>query len=87
MSEITILVPIERPTALENANPQSISLPGQDLWLNPVTNVHIIPAKLDLDRFKVAVARTAARYPPVAGRLIREGDTWRVRTSPCAGLI
>ncbi|KAG9029544.1 hypothetical protein FRB95_005218 [Tulasnella sp. JGI-2019a] len=78
MSEITILVPIERPTALENANPQSISLPGQDLWLNPVTNVHIIPAKLDLDRFKVAVARTAARYPPVAGRLIREGDTWRI---------
>ncbi|KAG8875485.1 hypothetical protein FRB98_007797 [Tulasnella sp. 332] len=76
MSE-TILVSIQRPTALENKTVQSISVPGQDLWLNAVTNVHIIPTKVNVERFKAAVARAAARYPPVAGRLIREGDEWR----------
>ncbi|KAG8987946.1 hypothetical protein FRB90_003052, partial [Tulasnella sp. 427] len=70
------LVPVSEPTAL--AGETSLKLPAQDLFRNYVYSVHVIPSEIDVERFKSAVSKAVARYPHTAGRLVREGDDWRI---------
>ncbi|KAG9008466.1 hypothetical protein FRB90_008860 [Tulasnella sp. 427] len=75
-STTRVLVPVSEPTAL--AGETSLKLPAQDLFRNYVYSVHVIPSEIDVERFKSAVSKAVSRYPHTAGRLVREGDDWRI---------
>lgn len=75
-STARFLVPVGEPTAL--AGETAMKLPGHDLFRNYVYNIHVIPSKIDIERFKAALSKALARYPHTAGRLRREGDDWKI---------
>ncbi|KAG8912363.1 hypothetical protein FRC00_004676 [Tulasnella sp. 408] len=60
-----------------------------DTSIRKVHHVHVIPNEIDFERFKAALSKTVARYPHTAGRLIREGDDWKINltNSPIPVLI
>ncbi|KAF9021991.1 hypothetical protein BDZ89DRAFT_1071035 [Hymenopellis radicata] len=52
---------------------------GNDLVLQFVLNsCHVVPGPIDVERFCKAVGVTVGRFPHTAGRLKRDGDSWRV---------
>ncbi|KAG8926680.1 hypothetical protein FRC00_002661, partial [Tulasnella sp. 408] len=75
-STARFLVPVGEPRALPCET--AMKLPAQDLFTNYVHNIHVIPGKIDLERFKSALSKAVARYPHKAGRLRREGDDWKI---------
>ncbi|KAF5386593.1 hypothetical protein D9615_001725 [Tricholomella constricta] len=47
----------------------TVRLPGYDLWMTFVRNVHVIPLILNVSMFRDALSNTVKIYPHVAGRL------------------
>lgn len=64
------------PTAL--CDEPAVVLPGYDLWLIYVDNVHVIPGAIDLERFESALSQALSLYPHAAGRLRRCGGRWSI---------
>ncbi|KAJ6524028.1 hypothetical protein B0H19DRAFT_1244068 [Mycena capillaripes] len=71
-------VPPETPTTL--GDHKSLAFPdGNELFLQlKVVACYVLPEKLDISRFKYALASTLARFPTYAGRLNRTDDDWRI---------
>ncbi|KAI6035944.1 hypothetical protein BKA83DRAFT_4485033 [Pisolithus microcarpus] len=64
------------PTVLHDE--PAIDLPGYDLWLTYVDNVHVIPGEIDLERFETALSQALSLYPHAAGRLRRREGRWSI---------
>ncbi|KAL4079450.1 hypothetical protein J3A83DRAFT_1099355 [Scleroderma citrinum] len=68
------LVSPKLPTVLGHR--ATVDLAGYDLYLLYVDNVHVLPGKIDLDRFKNALSNTLQLYPHVAGQLRCQDGCW-----------
>ncbi|THH15890.1 hypothetical protein EW146_g4661 [Bondarzewia mesenterica] len=66
------------PTLLQGQT--SVPLPGYELWINLIKNVHIVDGILEIDKFALAVARALQLYAHATGRLRRSraGD-WSIQ--------
>lgn len=64
------------PTALQDES--NVDLPGYDLWLIYVDNVHVIAGEIDLERFETALSQALSLYPHAAGRLRRRDGRWSI---------
>ncbi|KAG2157584.1 uncharacterized protein EDB93DRAFT_1246664 [Suillus bovinus] len=73
---IQYVVPKE-PTIL--AGRESVDLPGYDLWLHFVDNVHAFDGSIDIKRFHDALASTLQMYPHAAGKLCTTGGRWFIQ--------
>lgn len=65
------------PTML--AGRESVDLPGYDLWLHFVDNVHAFDGSIDIERFHDALASTLQMYPHAAGKLCTTGGRWFIQ--------
>ncbi|KAG2124575.1 hypothetical protein BD769DRAFT_1467840 [Suillus cothurnatus] len=65
------------PTIL--AGRESVDLPGYDLWLHFVDNVHAFDGSIDIERFHDALASTLQMYPHAAGKLCTTGGRWFIQ--------
>lgn len=65
------------PTIL--AGSESVDLPGYDLWLHFVDNVHAFDGSIDIERFHDALASTLQMYPHAAGKLCTTGGRWFIQ--------
>ncbi|KDQ11322.1 hypothetical protein BOTBODRAFT_457979 [Botryobasidium botryosum FD-172 SS1] len=72
------LVTPSLPTALGSR--ERLELPGSDLFVVFISNVHVLPGAIEENKFRDALAATLAVYPHTAGRLKREGDNndWHI---------
>ncbi|KDQ11318.1 hypothetical protein BOTBODRAFT_35402 [Botryobasidium botryosum FD-172 SS1] len=73
-----LLVTPSLPTALGTR--ERLEIPGSDLLVLFVHNVHVLPDAIKEDKFCDALVATLAVYPHAAGRLKREGDNndWHI---------
>ncbi|KAJ7582504.1 hypothetical protein C8J56DRAFT_1055565 [Mycena floridula] len=55
-----------------------LELPGYDLWLTFIKNVHVVPSRLDMKRFENALSAAATLYPHTLGRLRCEKGSWKI---------
>ncbi|KAF5369624.1 hypothetical protein D9757_010454 [Collybiopsis confluens] len=69
------------PTALQGQ--QKLELcDGNDLLLQyPRSSLHVLPGRVDVGRFSLALSRTLALFPTAAGKLRRNGDHWHIELS------
>ncbi|KAF5343600.1 hypothetical protein D9757_013687 [Collybiopsis confluens] len=69
------------PTALQGQ--QKLELcDGNDLLLQyPRSSLHVLPGRVDVGRFSLALSRTLALFPTAAGKLRRNGDDWHIELS------
>ncbi|KAL4069073.1 hypothetical protein J3A83DRAFT_4401226 [Scleroderma citrinum] len=68
------LVSPKLPTVL--GHQATVDLPGYDLWLHYVDNVHVLHGQIDLERFKNALSDTLQLYPHAAGQLRCQDGRW-----------
>ncbi|KAI6139042.1 transferase family-domain-containing protein, partial [Pisolithus tinctorius] len=64
------------PTVLHDQ--AAVELPGYDLWLAYVDNVHVIPGVIELERFESALSQALSMYPSAAGRMRCCGGRWSI---------
>ncbi|KAI0956988.1 hypothetical protein AcW1_005528 [Taiwanofungus camphoratus] len=57
---------------------ESVKLPGYDLWMTFIKNVHVIPCRLDVDKFEKALSDVLHVYHYVLGRLHQETGKWMI---------
>ncbi|KAG0705325.1 hypothetical protein DFH29DRAFT_1077723 [Suillus ampliporus] len=67
----------KQPTIL--AGRKSVGLPGYDLWLHFVDNVHAFDGNIVIERFHDALASTLQIYPHAAGQLCTTGGRWFIQ--------
>ncbi|KAI0710387.1 hypothetical protein C8T65DRAFT_190108 [Cerioporus squamosus] len=73
----TIAVKPKTPTIL-NDETSSVKLPGYELWMCYIENVHVVPGRVDVPRFIRATEETLRFYPHATGQLVRTGDQWEI---------
>ncbi|KAG8217369.1 hypothetical protein J3R82DRAFT_5464 [Butyriboletus roseoflavus] len=76
MSFIQRLVLPKLPTAL--ATHAHADLPGYDLWLHNIDNVHVLPTELDVPKFEEALSKALQLYPHAAGQLRCSDGHWSI---------
>ncbi|KAL4079456.1 hypothetical protein J3A83DRAFT_4209798 [Scleroderma citrinum] len=69
------LVSPKLPTILDH-HQTTVDLPGIDLLLVYVDNVHVLPGKIGLERFNNALSDTLQLYPHAAGQLRCQNGRW-----------
>ncbi|KAI6043330.1 hypothetical protein EDC04DRAFT_2890968 [Pisolithus marmoratus] len=70
------LVVPKLPTVLHDET--AVDLPGYDLWLLYVDNVHVIPGVIDVERFESALSQALSMCPHAAGRLRCSDGRWSI---------
>ncbi|KZT65177.1 hypothetical protein DAEQUDRAFT_539681 [Daedalea quercina L-15889] len=53
---------------------EAVILPGYDLWMTFIKNVHVLPVSLDIQRFHRSLEVVLRQYPHASGRL-RSGES------------
>ncbi|KIM70505.1 hypothetical protein SCLCIDRAFT_152659 [Scleroderma citrinum Foug A] len=71
------------PTVLNRQS--AVDLPGYDLFIvHDVPNVHVLPATIDLEKFKNALSDTLQMYPHAAGQMRCQDGRWSIElTNSC----
>ncbi|TFK42811.1 hypothetical protein BDQ12DRAFT_293930 [Crucibulum laeve] len=62
-----------------------VHLPGYDLWMTFIKNIHVIPTQLNVEKFCSALSKTMSMYLHTSGRLehsVREG--WAIKMTHSA---
>ncbi|KAH9946372.1 uncharacterized protein BXZ73DRAFT_95870 [Epithele typhae] len=57
---------------------QRVALPGFELWMNYIENVHVVPQCIDPSRFCAALALSLQVFRHAAGQLHRNDGEWEI---------
>ncbi|OBZ73003.1 hypothetical protein A0H81_07143 [Grifola frondosa] len=75
-SRVTIPLQPKIPTVLDGQ--AHVELPGYELWLNFIENVHVVPIRIHETTFARALSEALQAFPHAAGNLRRDNDQWNI---------
>ncbi|KAG9318308.1 hypothetical protein JVU11DRAFT_392 [Chiua virens] len=82
MSFIQRFVLPKLPTVL--ATQARVDLPGYEIWLHNIDNVHVLPTELDVARFEEALSKALQLYSHAAGQLRCNDGHWSIELTNTA---